>query len=407
MPRPSLTQLDAQRHAITQRALAGTSANDILSWLRSEGITTSLTSLKRRLKEWREADSLPIGQLSSNNDAVQQAVLEFFVQQNQNNRSSGRKDYLPSDQEIRDALGDRYGYRLSCRQIREVRLRHQIRRRAKRLTSRVAEGLVEAVVARCTAGSATITTTGGENGHESEKGEFELPKDDELVIEMRRAGFETSEREVRAIRHRHGIKHACRGANRYGQHRAVLHDTPSVESGGAEDEEGEEADENSEVEMQPASKLVQDRHFTVVKLDAEATALIRRIAKPITRLVYDTVGAGLRRVREPKVVADIARDLLGNLNVGPSSCTVTSVYISNHYIVPDAIFGIWVIPLVVHVESERVDDEEEEEEQFVDELFSSTGNHFIDDHAVRIGQAIYLTKPAAVHTRLTALILSR
>ncbi|KAJ9654969.1 hypothetical protein H2198_006083 [Neophaeococcomyces mojaviensis] len=363
MPRPSNAGLDSKRQEVISRVVAGEKASAILSWLETEGITISDATFKRRLKEWREEKALPPGRQKSTDDDVTKAVLQYV----QNRK---RKE-LPTDEEIQDALKPR-DFQISCRQIKAIRLRHDVRRRDRAEHFISSEELVAAVLLRCS------EPTG-------------FPKDDELAQEMNSAGFNTSEKEIFSIRLKHKIKHPCRGANRHGRRRGVRHETPSSPDDSESDDE--------EVDFPPpACKLVQACHFTIIDLEPDAVVMIHQIAPAISKLTYDKVRSGVRTAREPRRVAELAADVLNLLNV--PLCTVTSMYISNHYIVPDALFGVWVMPLQFHYEREKIDDD-------IVNDYDEPDEHYMDDTVIKIGQAIYLSKQAAVHTRMTALILSR
>jgi len=150
----------------------------------------------------------------------------------------------------------------------------------------------------------------------------------------------------------------------------------------------------------PIPKLVQDHHLILVGLDLEALKIFQQLTLPIRKLIYDRLRPGVGICRDPKKAAAIARPLLDNLMAG--GCKVTAMYVSNNILIPDSLFGCWLIPVDFHRERERVGD------NIVNELNDEeVEENFIDDIIVRLGQALYVSKQVPVHCRMTGLLLHR
>lgn len=144
----------------------------------------------------------------------------------------------------------------------------------------------------------------------------------------------------------------------------------------------------------PLPKLVQDRHLTLIDLDTEASNVLQEIAPSVRKLLLDKVRPGVRKARDSHKATQTVQPLLDDLMAGDVKATV--LYISN----PHSIFGCWLIPVHFHWERERFEDEDESSDDEEHE-------NFVDDINMKTGQALYLTKQVPIHTRVTAILLTR
>lgn len=206
-------------------------------------------------------------------------------------------------------------------------------------------------------------------------------RDDELAEEMNQNGFNTCDKEILSIRQKNKVRFACRGAN-------LPSKRPREES---------ESDEE-EVVPPPLSKLVQDRHLTLTDHDTEASNVLREITPSIRKLLLDKVRPGVRKARDSHKATQTVQPLLDDLMAGDVKATV--LYISNHILVPDSIFGCWLIPVYFHWERERFENEDESSDDEEHE-------NFVDDLNMKTGQALYVTKQVPIHIRVTAILLTR
>lgn len=364
MPRPIVVQLDDHRSDIVDKLLAGQTEKQVLASLNEKGIRCSDSSLKRKIKTWRAEKTLPPGRERHNYEELHKAVLALCQ----------NPAYMPTDEELVEAVKDRF--QTTPRAIKRIRITNGLRRRERTANFEPSEDLIAAVILRLTDPDMRL-------------------RDDELAEEMNKNGFNTCAKEILSIRQKNKIRHPCRGANRYSKHRRITQE-PRPEAEVERDTDSEE----EEIAPPPLPKLVQDHHLTVVDFDPKALEIFQQLIEPIRKLIYDRLRPGVRICRDPKKAAAIARPLLDNLMAG--ECKVTAMYVSNNILIPDALFGCWLIPVDFHRERERIDDE-----IINDGVEEEVEENFIDDISMKLGQALYVSKQVPVHCRMTGLLLHR